>query len=130
VLRRQYPLTANVDPTPDEAMVGAGQHQQASGKQAVARVDTNRLRARHDTGLLGEQITTAARECPQLGHGLFNRAACSGQPDRRPRELGIQNPVGSGLRRREASLQCRTPVRIYATSSRDLRLPYAPVPLA
>jgi hypothetical protein len=63
-------------------MVGAGQHQQARGQQVIARSDPRRPCARHDPSLLGEQVATAAHECPQLGHGLVNRAACSREPFR------------------------------------------------
>jgi len=58
-------------------MVGAGQHEQTSGEQIVAGFNPGRPRARHNARLLGEQVTTATRERPQLGNGLVRTHACS-----------------------------------------------------
>jgi hypothetical protein len=51
-----------------------------------------------DTGFLGEQVTTATRERPQLGHGLVDRAACRREPHRGTGRTGRKDAVGAGLR--------------------------------
>jgi hypothetical protein len=58
------PFAADVDPACDGVVVGACQHEQGSGEQVVAGVDTSRPCAHHDAGLLGEQVTTTGCERP------------------------------------------------------------------
>jgi hypothetical protein len=78
--RRHDAFMADLDPSGDLVMVGAGQHEQPGGDKVVAGVDTRRPRSRHHASCLGEQVTTPARQRPKLLHRLVDRPSSPCQP--------------------------------------------------
>ena len=114
------PRTADVNPFGDSVVVGARHHEQSDRKRIVAALDPYRPPTRHDTGFLGEQVTTAARQRAQLGDGLADRPAGTREPDRVPDSRANRIRSVSGFRRPEGippvsnrcSVNARGPTRL------------------